>query len=250
MVTFNLLSGHKGLRRKTTRKSAVGVREFYSASEAWTALSYSTRERQSERGRWKSRGWWVRERERERARGWNSSAKRRWRASWWVLGGRERPRGGRRMEAVVGAFYGCAVRSRRRHDERAWGIVLLGRGPPEGPGVPYRVLGSRGSHVRQPQPLGNRRGKMERNFWTCVNSVDRFLAPIRILLYRGLLLDYFRLRYFFLFCRFEHEIGKLFAGLNTDDGHVFSVCNFKRFELSEIVPVECKQAFQITLSSS
>lgn len=245
MVTFNLLSGHKGLRRKTTRKSAVGVREFYSASEAWTALSYSTRERQSERGRWKSKGWWVRKR--ERARGWNSSAKRRWRASWWVLGGRERPRGGRRMEAVVGAFYGCAVRSRRRHDERAWGIVLLGRGPPEGPGDPYRVLGSRGSHVRQPQPLGNRRGKMERNFWTCVNSVDRFLAPIRILLYRGLLLDYFRLRYFFFFVVLNM---KLFAGLNTDDDTFFRFVILKDSSWAKLWPFECKQAFQITLSSS
>lgn len=171
MVTFNLLSGHKGLRRKTTRKSVVGVREFYSASEAWTALSYSTRERQESEKVEDS------ERERERARGWNSSAKRRWRTGLWV--------GERGL--VVGEgwkrwFYGCAVRSRRRHDERAWGIVLLGRGPPEGPGDPYRALGSRGSHVRQPQPLGNRRGEMERNFWTCVNSVDRFLVPIRILL--------------------------------------------------------------------
>lgn len=70
----------------------VGVGEFYSASEAWTALSYSTRERQESEKVEDS------ERERESSR---LELKRETEVADWALGGRERPRGGRRMEAVV-----------------------------------------------------------------------------------------------------------------------------------------------------
>lgn len=118
MVIFNLLSGHKGLRRKTTRTSLVGVREFYSASEACGQRCLIQRERDRAR----EEGEKVEDREREKvcvcmyacvelevgtqARNGGGGLGSGWeREAWWW--------------EKDGAFYGCAVRSRRRHDERA-----------------------------------------------------------------------------------------------------------------------------------
>lgn len=68
----------------------VGVREFYSASEAWTALSYSTRERQESEKVEDS----ERERERElevgtQARNGGGGLGSGWEreASWWEKDG-------------------------------------------------------------------------------------------------------------------------------------------------------------------
>lgn len=77
------------------------------------------------------------EEERERQIEWNSrlELKRETEVADDVVGRSEKVKDESRMETEVGAFYGCAVRSRRRHDER-----VRDRSAREGPG-----RGARGS---------------------------------------------------------------------------------------------------------
>lgn len=85
----------------------MGVREFYSASEACGQRCLIQRERDRAR----EEGEKVEDRERERKcvcvcmRVWSSrlELKRETEVAGWVLGGRERPGGGRRMERFMGA---------------------------------------------------------------------------------------------------------------------------------------------------